>query len=850
VATRRPWRFWCGGTGRWSGASAGGCSPVTTTPKTPFQATFLVLVRRAASIAAPDLLANWLYGVAYQTARKARAVAAKRVARERQVVDMPEPAAAKRDPWDHLRPLLDQELSRLSNGYRVVLVLCDLEGKTRKEVARQLGLPEGTVGSRLARARAALAKRLARRGVALSGVALAAVLVQNVATAGVPDAVVSSTISAADYFAAGQAATGLVSVKVVALAEGVLKAMVASKLKTVVAVLLVLCFLVAGITMFSGRLASAQDSQPPAVEVSVKAPERQAQKRQTRDQLKQIGSALQGYFAVHQVYPGPALYGKDGKPLLSWRVALLPYLNEGPLYREFHLDEPWDSAHNRKLLAKMPAVYQGVGAKDDTATPFQVFVGKGTMFEGPEGLGYRHIPDGTANTVAVVEAAAPVPWTKPEDLPYSATGRIPELGGESPDVSYALFADGTVHALRRHFDSDALRVAITRDDGIPTPFDKLLAPASAADARSKPLPVQEKEGFTAWGKEIGGLQAGLSFRPGQKRAYSYGEMVTLVLRVRNVSKDEVKFSYLYPFIEHALAVTDAAGKPVPQPGVLKELGARLPREVALAPGKDIELRELQRVLRPASESGNKEFSTLYGTGKVHVQYEQVFGNPTVGAPRWKLDPVLSKLATGKLELDIRSDPPPAEEKPEMKPFTAWGKVAGVLQAGLSLRPAGRRAYHLGETVTLSVRVRNVGKETVKFNYIRQFLDENPPVVTDAGGQTIPQHKLTMLGFHSPMEVSLSPGKEIELESRLALRYVLRPASGGGKPTTKEQPLLVGTGKVSLQYERVFGNSSAGSTDFDPALSKLATGKLELEIGSDLTAFFIGLFSGDGGGTAP
>src|SRR5262245_18896674 len=105
-----------------------------------FQATFLVLVRRAASIAAPELLANWLYGVAHQTALKARATVARR--KERQVAEMPEPAGVEPDLWSDLQALLDQELSRLPNNYRAVIVLCDLEGKTRKEAAGQLGLPE------------------------------------------------------------------------------------------------------------------------------------------------------------------------------------------------------------------------------------------------------------------------------------------------------------------------------------------------------------------------------------------------------------------------------------------------------------------------------------------------------------------------------------------------------------------------------------------------------------------------------------------------------------------------------------------------------------------------------------
>src|SRR5260370_36370984 len=122
---------------------------------------------------------------------------------------MTETDVVEKDLGNELQPLLGQELSRLPDIYRVVIVLCDLEGKTRKEAARHVGLPEGTVGSRLARARVMLAKRLAARGVALSGGALAVVLAQNVASAGVPDSVVSSTISAASFFAAGQgAATG------------------------------------------------------------------------------------------------------------------------------------------------------------------------------------------------------------------------------------------------------------------------------------------------------------------------------------------------------------------------------------------------------------------------------------------------------------------------------------------------------------------------------------------------------------------------------------------------------------------------------------------------------------------
>src|SRR5262249_7330193 len=161
------------------------------------------------------------------TALKARATTAKRQAREKQVKKMPEPAAVTEpDLWPDLQPLLDHELSRLSDKYRVALVLCDLEGKTRKEVARQLKIPAGTLSSRLTMARTMLAKRLARHDLAVSGGALAAVLSQKAASASVPNSVVSSTIKTASLFAAGNAAaTGVISVKVAALTEGVLKAM-------------------------------------------------------------------------------------------------------------------------------------------------------------------------------------------------------------------------------------------------------------------------------------------------------------------------------------------------------------------------------------------------------------------------------------------------------------------------------------------------------------------------------------------------------------------------------------------------------------------------------------------------
>lgn len=157
-----------------------------------FQATFLVLVRKAPAIRPREAVANWLHGVAHRTALMARRTVARRKVREAQAAVSPEAGATAPDPCDHVP--LDQELSRLPDRFRAVLVLCDLEGQTRTEAARQLGVPEGTVAGRLARARTLLAKRLTRRGVALAVGAMAASSVsESVAHAVSPTAEALST---------------------------------------------------------------------------------------------------------------------------------------------------------------------------------------------------------------------------------------------------------------------------------------------------------------------------------------------------------------------------------------------------------------------------------------------------------------------------------------------------------------------------------------------------------------------------------------------------------------------------------------------------------------------------------
>ncbi|MGE3807815.1 MAG: sigma-70 family RNA polymerase sigma factor [Gemmataceae bacterium] len=147
-----------------------------------FQATFLVLVRRAPSVRRRGSLASWLYGVALRVAQKAKVAAARRHARDRRAAAMRNEAVSQETQWNELRPVLDQELGKLSEKYRAPLVLCYLEGKTNEEAAALLGWSKGTVSGRLARARELLRNRLQQRGLNLSVAGLAALLTQNTAT--------------------------------------------------------------------------------------------------------------------------------------------------------------------------------------------------------------------------------------------------------------------------------------------------------------------------------------------------------------------------------------------------------------------------------------------------------------------------------------------------------------------------------------------------------------------------------------------------------------------------------------------------------------------------------------------
>jgi RNA polymerase sigma factor (sigma-70 family) len=204
--------------------------PDAHTAEDVFQATFLVLVRKARSIAKPDCLGPWLYGVAYRTALQARSAAATRRRHERQAAAI---QATDSDPdlvWRDLRPILDEEIRSLPHRYQSPIILCYFEGKTKEEAAQLLGLPVGTVSSRLARARKKLRGRLTRRGLAVSLGLLTCTLehkaLANMTFAPLVDITIKSGLALATT---KSVTTSVVSLKAASLAEGMVKSMLLSK---------------------------------------------------------------------------------------------------------------------------------------------------------------------------------------------------------------------------------------------------------------------------------------------------------------------------------------------------------------------------------------------------------------------------------------------------------------------------------------------------------------------------------------------------------------------------------------------------------------------------------------------
>ncbi|MBV9126100.1 MAG: DUF1559 domain-containing protein, partial [Planctomycetes bacterium] len=199
-----------------------------------------------------------------------------------------------------------------------------------------------------------------------------------------------------------------------------------------------------------------------------------AMRTQSMNNLKQIALTMHNYHDNHNHFPPAYRAGPKGKPLLSWRVLLLPYLGEPGLYHEFHLDEPWDSEHNKKLIDRMPKVYRSPASQAPPGmTIYETVRGPSTVFPGAKGIPLTDIPDGSSNTIMVVEVSdrKAVIWTKPDDFELNEKNPLDGLGGLWPGGFLAALCDGSVRMIRNTIDPKVLLNLFNRNDGNVIPSD-------------------------------------------------------------------------------------------------------------------------------------------------------------------------------------------------------------------------------------------------------------------------------------------------------------------------------------------------------------------------------------------
>jgi RNA polymerase sigma factor (sigma-70 family) len=513
------------------------------------QAAFLALARKAGSLGRRQAVAAWLYRVAYRLAVRHGRKRSPAAADLDQLPARPAPAA---DP--ELTKLLHAELDRLPEKYRAPLLLCFFDGLTHADAARRLGWPVGTVAGRVARAKEVLHARLTRRGVAVPVAGLGALVAADAASAAAPS-FAGLTARAAIAYVAGEAVVPGVSATVLELTKGAMRAMILTKLQWAAGVCVACGALTLGGVWAAGQgpgtgatgapltPKSATDAAKPKTDQPTERRATAADRKRSLNNLRQITIAFHNYSDTYGYLPHD-IRDKSGKPLLSWRVAILPFIEQNALYQQFKLDEPWDSEHNLKLLAQMPPAYRvGIEPKAATHTYYQVFTGRNTALglnafthpntalgpklgrpaaggemgapggkpsAGAAGVESRaggpgaapgtsqpapdsrmrimDITDGTSNTLGVVEAGPPVPWTKPADIPFDPDPKkpLPKLVGPFSNELHVATMDGDVHALKRNLDAYMLRGLITANGGEVLPWLKTFrAPLTAETPEEK-----------------------------------------------------------------------------------------------------------------------------------------------------------------------------------------------------------------------------------------------------------------------------------------------------------------------------------------------------------------------------
>ena len=207
------------------------------------------------------------------------------------------------------------------------------------------------------------------------------------------------------------------------------------------------------------------------VALPIRQAREEARFTQCANHLKQIGLAMHNYHSAHNTFPPAFSASKEGKPLLSWRVHLLPYLDAKSLFDEFHRDEPWDSPHNQDLISRMPSFYACPSARPDLAsagkTTYLTPRGPATVFPGAQGVKIQDITDGYPNTILVVDAGDPaaVTWTKPDDWDVAPEFKTQGLFGHHTRGTHFLFGDGGVRFLKEAIKPKLLQAMSTGNGG-------------------------------------------------------------------------------------------------------------------------------------------------------------------------------------------------------------------------------------------------------------------------------------------------------------------------------------------------------------------------------------------------
>jgi RNA polymerase sigma factor (sigma-70 family) len=760
-----------------------------------FQATFLILSQKAHTLRRQESLGSWLYGIAYRLALKAKATAGERRNREHRVTATPAATPLAQITVREAQTILDEELNRLPQKLREPVVLCCLEGLARDEAAQRIGCPASVLKSRLEQGRERLRQRLITRGLTLPCGLGVFLLLEGAAAAIVPPALIGSTTQAAMTIAAREAASAVVSAKVAALTEGVLRTMFLTKIKIATVAMLVGMMALGG-GMVTYRTAAAQgdkpaiaSDKPPAAEKPVEPaanPEPEKDKEAFTSWGKEIGG-LQAGLGFHPGQKRAYHHGETVELVVRVRNVGKEKVKFEYLSAYFAETPPTVTDAEAKL-ARFPSA-------EGEQAPKRVDLAPGKEIEIYE-LKFKLRPDSKDQQLL---GSILRNYVGPDSLWGLGTVR----------VQYERLSSADIDKILSKLATGKLELEIKSEP--PAENEK-----KAPDA---PVPAAKDDKKTLQGIWKGEIVE-LAGRPFVEKVELHVDGDQLTLRgpywgtglsvgppVDNQFTFKVKSS-------KPLAEIDMTRKPDPD-----DNAPRVVLGVYVVEGDTLRVcLGLENKVRP------KELKTSADTrSEVMLVLKR-----TVGA-KW-----------GELPKDdaVPVEPKAAPEKKERakEGFTAWGNEIAGLQAGLGFPPGQNRAYSHGETVKLVVRVRNVSMEDVKFQYLRQFFIETSPAVTDANGKPVTLPTVTAFGLHIPVEVTLAPGKEIDLyESKFEFRPASEALLPRGPYTTKQSDrfsTLYGTGKFQIQYERVFGNSSSGAFKPDPTLAKLATGKLELEIKSE------------------